>query len=64
MANKLGPSPEEVTGAGTPMIIEPEVTNDKAREALQAAPTPHEALARPHDYEKWYNGAREKALNG
>ena len=35
-----------------------------AFKALKSAPTPHEALARPHDYEKWYNGAREKALNG
>ena len=33
-------------------------------EALTAAMTPEEVLARPHDYAAWYNGMRMEALNG
>ena len=33
-------------------------------EALAAAPTVHEVLARPAAYDEWYKGIRMEALHG
>ena len=42
--------------------VKPKKAPATPAEALAAAPTVEEVLARPHDYAKWYKGPREEAL--
>ena len=51
---KVQPKVEEVLQAGREIAL---------AEALQAAPTAAEVLARPQVYEAWYKGMRQEALD-
>lgn len=48
--------------ADTKPAPKPAPSGVTALDALKAAMSPTEVLARPHDYEKWYNGMRAEAL--
>ena len=54
------PNPVQAPPAPVAVVKAKVTTTD----ALLAAMTPEEVLARPHDYAKWYNGMRVEALNG